>query len=274
MLQTRAAPLQFPPSGCRLVSRTALSFPAGRRRSGVRFVAILTLGWLGLALTTGNAFAANAPRPALKVAIVSGAETYQSDRAFTGLAEYLSSAYGMRVDLMSFDPAGTSIPGIERLLTADTAVFHVRRKTVVPEQLAVLKRFFASGKGFVALRSTSHGWENWKEFDRDVLGMKYGGTGGVNMGNAERLLPLTHPVWEGVVGLGTVKDLYRVSDAEPDVSVILEGETKNGRTPVAWTRPHGHSRLVYIGLFYELDQLPLRRAIANALFWVTSPELK
>ena len=53
-------------------------------------------------------------------------------------------------------PDQKAILGIERLLHADTALFHVRRKTLEPDNLAVLKQFFASGKGFVALRSTSH----------------------------------------------------------------------------------------------------------------------
>ena len=51
------------------------------------------------------------------------------------------------------------------LLEVDTALFHLRRKTLDERNLAVLKQFFASGKGFVALRSTSHGFENWRDFD-------------------------------------------------------------------------------------------------------------
>jgi hypothetical protein len=207
----------------------------------------------------------------LRVCLVSGAESYKSDQAFAGLAEYLEHEHGMKCEVLSFSPDGTSLPGIERLLEADTAVFHVRRKTLNPEHLAILKKFFASGKGFVALRSTSHGWENWKDFDREVLGMKYGSAAGNNAGNAEKLYFTPHPVWKGAEGLDSKKDLYRLSDPAPDITVILEGETKNGRVPVAWTRPHHHARLVYIALFYELDQPPFRRAIANAISWVTAP---
>ena len=214
-------------------------------------------------------FAASA-KP-LRVCLVSGAETYKSDQAFAGLAEYLEREHGMKCEILSFSADGTSLPGIERLLEADTAVFHVRRKTLNPEHLAVLKKFFASGKGFVALRSTSHGWENWKDFDREVLGMKYGAAGGNNAGNAEKLHFKPHPVWEGAEDLNTKKDLYRVSEPASDITVILEGETKSGRVPVAWTRPHHRSRLVYMALFYELDQPPFQRAIANAIRWVTAP---
>lgn len=226
-------------------------------------VAAVILALLPMAL-------AAATRP-LRVAIVSGAETYKSDVVFAGLAEYLTREHSMRCDLLPFSPDGTSIVGIERLLEADTAVFHVRRKTLNPEHLAILKRFFYSGKGFVALRSTSHGWENWKEFDREILGMKYGGMGGGNYGTALGLHFKPHPIWEGTEGLTTKKDLYNVSEPAADITVILEGETAKGRIPVAWTRPHLGSRLFYMALFYEIDQEPFRRSIANALKWVTAP---
>lgn len=233
--------------------------------------ALLRIALLVSTIAFTLAVSAAEPSRPLRVALVSGAETYKSDAIFASLAVYLEREHGMRCEVLSFDATGTRIDGIERLLEADTAVFHVRRKTLVPEHLAVLKRFFASGKGFVALRSTSHGWENWKDFDREVLGMKYGGPGGNNFGLGEKLHFKPHPIWDGTLGLDTKKDIYRVSEAASDVVVILEGETKSGRMPVAWTRPHGSARLVYMALFYELDQPPLRRAVANALRWVSEP---
>ncbi len=207
----------------------------------------------------------------LKVCLISGAETYQSDRAFAALAATLEREHGMKCEVLSFSPDGTTLPGIEHLLDADTAVFHVRRKTLNPAHLAVLKKFFASGKGFVALRSTSHGFENWPNFDREVLGAHYGGTGGGNFGNAEKLVFHPHPIWEGTQGLETKKDLYRLTEFASDLTVILEGQTKNGLIPVAWTRPHQQSHLVYLALFYEINTPPFERAIANALRWVTTP---
>jgi len=218
--------------------------------------------------------AAQAPaKPPLRVIFVSGAESYNTDQGFADLADYLRREHGMECEVLRMSPDQTEIVGIERLLQADTAVFHVRRKTLNPQNLAVLKRFFASGKGFVALRSTSHGWENWREFDTEVLGAKYGGPGGGNFGVATKLHFKNHPIWRGVEGLDTKKDLYRVTEVAPDITVILEGETRNGTVPVGWTRPHHSSRLFYLALGYQQDmeQPGFRRAIANALSWVTAP---
>lgn len=227
------------------------------------------VGALILSATYAGA-ADRASRP-LRVALVSGAETYNSDQAFADLAAYLRREHGMECEVLRMSEDKTAIVGIERLLEADTAVFHVRRKTLNPQNLAILKRFFESGKGFVALRSTSHGWENWKDFDQAVLGAKYGGPGGNNFGNATQLHFKAHPIWKGVEGLDTKRDVYRITEVAPDVEVILEAETKNGKVPVGWTRPHHNSRLAYIALFYEIDQPPFQRAMANAVRWVTAP---
>lgn len=233
---------------------------------------------LALALAVSFTLVPFAAQPAvskkpLRVCLVSGAETYHSDQAFSDLAEYLRRDHGMNCEVLRMSEDQKSIVGIERLLEADAAIFHVRRKTLNPEQLAILKRFFNSGKGFVALRSTSHGWENWRDFDQEVLGAKYGGPGGNNFGNALRLHFKPHPIWDGAQNLDTKKDLYRITQVSDDVEVILEGETKNGKVPVGWTRTRNGARLFYLALAYqqEMETPAFRRVIANALHWVTAP---
>lgn len=221
-----------------------------------------------------------APR-GLRIALVSGAnesKPYSTDAALRGLAGYLESEAKMSCKVLTYDAAGGAFREFEHLLEADAAVFFVRRRKLAPEQLEILRRFVASGRGFVALRSTSHGWEDWPEFDVEILGARYGRNGTGNFGDAERLLFKPHPIWEGVVNstapgvaLTTRRDLYRYEDPAPDLDIILEGETKRGRTPVAWTRMRGEGRLFYVALGYadEVAQPGFRRMVRNALYWVT-----
>ena len=127
--------------------------------------------------------------PPLKVCLVSGAnesEGYRSDQALRGLADYLAKEQKMIYEVLVANPAGTGFENIDHLLDADAAVFFVRRKKLDEHNLGVIRRFFESGKGFVALRSTSHAWENWPEFDVEVLGARYGRNGTGNFGNVER----------------------------------------------------------------------------------------
>ena len=124
----------------------------------------------GLAILLGPGFGAEpapsavkaakaAPRPPLRVCLVSGAndsKPYATDTTLKELADYLRQEDRMVREVVVMNPAGTGFVSLERLLAADAAIFFVRRKTPDAAQLAIRRQFFASGKGFIALRSTSH----------------------------------------------------------------------------------------------------------------------
>ena len=67
------------------------------------------------------------------------------------------------------------IQGLEALDDCDVALFYTRRVTIDGEQLEAVKRYVNSGNPIVALRTTSHGFQNWLEFDKLVLGGNYHG---------------------------------------------------------------------------------------------------
>jgi type 1 glutamine amidotransferase len=227
------------------------------------------------------AAAPEAPRT-FRVCLVSGAnesKPYSTDKSLRALAEYLRTEHKMVCEVLVVNAAGTGFDGVERLLEADAAVFFVRRKKLDAHNLEVIRRFFESGKGIIALRSTSHAWDDWPDFDAEILGASYGRNGTGNFGNAERLLFQPHPIWEGVtnptrigVALTTRRDLYRYTDIAPDLTVILEGETKHGRMPVAWTRVRGATRIFHVALGYadEMESPAYRQMIRNAVYWVTN----
>lgn len=209
-----------------------------------------------------------------RVCLVSGAndsKPYSTDTSLAALGRYLEGEHGMSCTLLTLNAAGTGFNDIDRLLDCDVAIFFVRRKKPDARNLGVLRKFFSSGKGFVALRSTSHAWENWPDFDREVLGAKYGGAKGGNFGDVERLIYKSHPIWTGAEDFDTRCDIYRYGDVASDVSVILEGENKNGRTPVGWTRVHNGARLFHfaLGYAYDAEKSSFRRIVANAVRWVS-----
>ena len=213
----------------------------------------------------------------LRVCLVSGANDsapYATDHTLAELARFLEKDHAMICTLLAWDATTAGFSGIDRLLDADAAIFFVRRKTPNPHNLSVLRRFFSSGKGFVALRSTSHAWENWPDFDGEVLGAKYGGPKGGNFGNAEKLVFKPHAIWAGGEGFTTRCDLYRYGPVAADVTVILEGETPNGVVPVAWTRVHRGARLFHLalGYAYDVEKPEFRHIVANAVRWVSAPE--
>ncbi len=221
-----------------------------------------------------------AERPAqrLRVCLVSGAndsKPYSTDATLRALGEDLEARAGVSATLLTLNRAGTGFDGVERLLECDAAIFFVRRKTPDAHNLAVLRRFFSSGTGFVALRATSHAWENWPDFDAKVLGAKYGGAKGGNFGNVDRLIYRPHPIWEGGQDFDTRCDIYRYSNVAADVNVIMEGENGNGVMPVAWTRVHEGARLFHfaLGYAYDMEKPAFRKIVANAVRWVSQREV-
>ena len=237
---------------------------------------LLAVAFLSLASTR----AADSPAPrALRICLVSGAQDskpYSTDDSLAALARYLESEHKMICTVLTWDAATAGFRDIDQLLQADAAVFFVRRKTPNAHNLDVLRRFFASGKGFVALRSTSHAWENWPDFDAEVLGAKYAGAKGGNFGNADKLTRKPHPIWAGTEDFDTKCDIYRYGPVAPGTQVIMEGGNRNGVMPVAWTRVHLGARLFHIalGYAYDMEKPSFRRIVANALRWVSTPEPK
>ncbi len=74
------------------------------------------------------------------------------------------------------------LPGLEVMSQADLLMVSVRRRPLVPEQLAMIQKWVESGKPVVGIRTASHafarkgneklpeGVEEWARFDQDVLG--------------------------------------------------------------------------------------------------------
>lgn len=250
-------------------------------------VAVVTAGALVAALTLGGAEAksrkgavpaAAQPPRTLRVCLVSSAAEDASAAAWRGLVEHLRREPRLQCDLLTINPAGGGFAGSGRLLESDAAVFLLPGGRWDDVTLATLRRFFSSPKGWVTLGSTGEAWEGWVGFDAEVLGVRRGRAGQDNLGAAERLLFRPHPIWEGVtnatrvgVALTTRRDLVRHGESAPGVEVILEGETAQGRTPVAWTRTREGARGFHLGLGHddEVAQPGYWRAVRNALFWVT-----
>ena len=237
------------------------------------FIALALLAAASFSVASTNAANSPSPRP-LRICLVSGSQDskpYSTDDSLAALARYLETEHKMTCTVLTWDAASAGFKGIEKLLEADATVFFVRRKTPNAHNLDILRRFFASGKGFVALRSTSHAWENWPDFDVDVLGAKYGGAKGGNFGNVDKLIRKPHPIWAGTEDFDTKCDIYRYGSVASDVQVIMTGENQNGVMPVAWTRVHRGARFFHLalGYAYDMEKPPFRRIVANALRWVS-----
>ena len=209
-------------------------------------------------------------RSLLHVCLVSGAPEYRSDRALAAFQEYLEGLFSVHCH-RAFLTAEDDLPGLEHLATSDCMLLFARRMTVGGEPLARIREYCGRGGAMVVVRAGGHAFQNWPEFDREVLGADPRG----NYGNAEQpeVNPVAaagnHPVLEGVVPFPSAGSPVRSANLVADATVLLEGTHYGHTEPVAWTRPYGGGRVfcTSLGELADFRQESFRRLLANAVYW-------
>lgn len=211
----------------------------------------------------------------LKVCLVSGAEEYRTDETLARFRDFLEANYPAQCTLLRAR-AIDDLPGLEALDEADVALFYTRRLTIDGEQLERVQRYARSDRPLVGVRTASHGFQNWLEFDRLVFGGNYHGHYEHDRETVVRPAPGAegHPVLQGVGPITSLGGLYRVSPLADDVRVLLIGTAPEGTEPVAWVREHDGRRVAYtsLGAVADFDDPDFLRLLANALFWAAGRE--
>jgi len=227
---------------------------------------------LGLAasLIGPTALAAEDSAPKLRVCLLSGSEEYDSDTTLAAFQKQLESKYDVACVLLK--ARGTDeLPGLEALDRCDVAIFFTRRLTIDGEDLARVKKYCESGRPIVAIRTASHGFQNWLEFDKLVLGGNYRGHYGNNM--TMKAVPVDgaqgHPVMVGVGPITSRGSLYKASPLATDATPLMMGTSPEATEPVTWVRTFHGGRVFYtsLGAQGDFEDPSFRRLLTNAIFW-------
>lgn len=221
---------------------------------------------------------------------------YQTKETLSAFADrYVlpwSQHSGYEVTFLLPDPDDpNNFPGIELIEDAALLVLSVRRRTLTPRALNIIKSFLASGKPLVALRTSSHafhlrnkkppaGYADWPNFDKEILGAQY------ESHFANDLHPVikttssaaSHPIFAGIDAIEYTSggSLYRSRNLAESTTVLLEGsitDKKNQHTePVAWTNEPDGQKIFYTSLGHPTDfeQENFQRMLFNAIQWTLS----
>jgi nicotinamidase-related amidase/type 1 glutamine amidotransferase len=189
----------------------------------------------------------------------------------------LEKRFGWKPRILQSD-SKTDIPGLEALKDADLLVMYMHRRTLPDAQLAQFKAYFDAGKPVVAVRTASHAFQNWLEFDKVVLGCNYGrhhGTG--KEGEATAITPFpeaaNHPILRGVLtdpAWRSNASLYRVSPLLEGTTPLLKGKWRGEpEEPVAWTNTYKGGRVFYTSLGHpdDFNDPHFRRLLTNSILW-------
>jgi nicotinamidase-related amidase/type 1 glutamine amidotransferase len=219
--------------------------------------------------------------------LVLAEDEYDTNRTLPAFAlEQLGKAFKVSVVHGSEKVPG-DLPGINVLDEADVALISVRRRPLLPEQLAVVRRFVERGKAIVGVRTASHafsppigkkvpaGLAAWPEFDNDVLGGHYTGHHGagprVTIERADGAA--AHPILQGVdlAELRGCGSLYKVRPLAKSTTALLIGSIPDRPAePVAWINTSkAKGRVFYTSLGHPDDfkQPAFNRLLRNAVHW-------
>jgi len=217
---------------------------------------------------------------AAHVVLISGEYEYFSSNSLPAFKQLLETNYHFRCTCLQ-RTTGDDIPGIEALDGADLAIFFIRRMTLPDDQLAHVKKFVAAGKPVVGLRTASHAFENWKEWDHEVLGGNYHMHHGNQLTATARINPdkAGHPILKNVARqFESGGSLYKTAPLADHTTLLLIGSVEGqDPEPMAWTRELKGGRVFYTSLGHpkDFENPSFRNLLVNAVFWglgKTSPE--
>jgi len=230
----------------------------------------------------GTPFSAQAEKqaPAMKIHMISGSKQYESEKSLTAFKAYLEEHYRIRCTLSLAKDKGSEIPGIEALDDADILLVFCRRVTMPSEQLERIKVWCDAGKPVIGIRTASHAFQNWLEFDKVVLGGDYKGHGGdeeVQVLIEEKAG--SHPILAGLKAWTRMAKLYRNPNLAEDVTVLMTAISKKDRQPIAWCRVYnrekdGRSFYTSMGFPHDFENENFNRMLINAISWVAKRELQ
>jgi type 1 glutamine amidotransferase len=205
----------------------------------------------------------------LRVVMLSGSFEYDSEESLVILTDFLhaNGPFACETVVFQSEEDAQSLAPID---DADVVLVFTRRLLTSGAELERFQHYCRDGRPIVGVRTASHAWQNWLDFDRDVLGGNYDG----HFGSGEITRVEFAPGAEGQAILRDIEpfeahgSLYRNTPTADDTTLLLTGREGEHFEPVAWTcQRQGRAFTTSLGHqkdFWEQDFLMLLR---NGLLW-------
>ncbi|MCZ2341955.1 MAG: ThuA domain-containing protein [Bacteroidales bacterium] len=213
----------------------------------------------------------------LRVALVSGSLEYKSDETLAQFQKFLEAKYPIAC-VRIFRENDENLPGLEKLESCDLAIFYTRRLKIDGPQLERVKKYVASGKPIIGLRTASHGFQNWLDMDRLAFGGDYKGHFANNLTCQVQLVAQKsgHPILAGIQPFDSKGSLYKNPSLAKDVEVLLTGRILDHQEPIAWVRTRKigdqSQRVFYTSLGHpsDFENEQFRQLLVQAIYWTAN----
>ena len=210
------------------------------------------------------------PDNRLKLCMLSGSFEYDSETSLAVFQDYIEKNHPVQATQIIYQSEDDD-QSLEPLQDTEVLLVFTRRLNSTGKELNRLKAYCDTGKPIVGVRTASHAYQNWLDFDKKVLGGDYQGHYGAGPTvNAEiQSNAKDHPILQGISNFESYGSLYKNPSIATDTTLLLTGKTEEHTEPVAWMRSHHGGRVFYTSLGHQRDfevEMFLR-LLANAVLW-------
>ena len=210
------------------------------------------------------------PNNRLKLCMLSGSFEYDSEASLAVFQDYIEEKHLVQATLIIYQGEDDD-QSLEPLQDTDVLLVFTRRLNTAGKELDRFNAYCNAGRPIVGVRTASHAYQNWLDFDKEVLGGDYQGHYGAGPIAHAEIDPdaKDHPILHGISNFDSYGSLYKNPSIATDTTLLLTGKTEEHMEPVAWTRSHHGGRVFYTSLGHQRDfEVDMfLRLLANGVLW-------
>ena len=188
-----------------------------------------------------------ADRKDLQLCMVSGSFEYDSHDTLRIVKAHMESQAPIQATLIEYEDEDDD-QSLAAMDDADVLLLFTRRLNATGAELERFQAYCRAGRPVVGLRTASHGYQNWLEFDKEILGGNYQAHHGAGPTCHVELAPEAsdHPVLTGVEPYGAEGSLYINAPISADTTVLLTGQIEGAKEPILDSAQQRRARLLHV----------------------------
>nr|AOT83086.1 hypothetical protein [uncultured bacterium] len=161
--------------------------------------------------------------------MLSGSFEYASETSLTIFKTFVEKNYPIQANLIVYESEDDN-PSLAALDDADALLIFTRRLNTEGKSLRQFQAYCEQGRPLVGIRTASHAYQNWLEFDKVVLGGDYQGHYG--HGPTVRLETVVpeHPILNSIPEFESYGSLYKNPSLRDDTSMMTRRYTTTVHT--------------------------------------------
>ncbi len=202
--------------------------------------------------------------------MLSGSFEYDSETSLNTFKTFVEKHYPIQANMIVYESEDDD-PSLDALDDADALLVFTRRLNTDGASLKQFQTYCEQCRPLVGVRTASHAYQNWLEFDKVVLGGDYQGHYGHGPTVELETVAPEHPILDGIPKFVSYGSLYKNPSLAVGTSVLQIGHTDDHSEPVSWTRLHNGGRVCYTSLGHQKDFgiEPFLQFLAQSVLWVS-----